>query len=90
MPELAGRDGAAYVRARDRLRKTADPVCWICHREIDLFLDWRHPMSWTADHEVPLSKGGDILGVLHPAHRSCNSRRGNGPRLNVPPPSRDW
>ena len=29
----------------------------------------------TADHIVPLSRGGGIEGNLRPAHRSCNSGR---------------
>lgn len=90
MPDTQGRDGHFYRKATAKLRRTADPICWICHGEIDLTLDYRHKMSWTADHEKPLSKGGKLLGKMHPAHRSCNSSRGVGERIVIPKPSRDW
>lgn len=42
-------------------------ACWICgdgKRDHD---------PWTADHVIP----GDSNSLLLPAHKSCNSRRGN-------------
>lgn len=45
-------------------------MCWLCGE----------PGSRTADHVVPRSAGGgDDLGNLRPAHRGCNSARGNTP-----------
>jgi hypothetical protein len=45
-------------------------TCWLCGL----------PGARTADHVVPRSAGGgDDLGNLRPAHRGCNSARGNTP-----------
>lgn len=73
---------AAYRRASRRLR-TTNNICWLCEQEIDIDLDRTHPMSWTADHVEPVSTGGNPRGELRPAHRSCNSRKGN--RTSAPP-----
>jgi 5-methylcytosine-specific restriction endonuclease McrA len=70
------RDHRGYRRRRDRLRRQAN-TCWLCGKPIDAELQAPHPMSFSADHVRPLSKGGDLLGELRPAHRSCNQRRGN-------------
>nr|WP_256122652.1 HNH endonuclease [Streptomyces sp. LUP47B] len=45
-------------------------------------------MSFTLDHEQPLSKGGNLLDPANarPAHRKCNSSRGN--RTQAPRPLR--
>lgn len=51
--------------------------CWLCGKPIDLSLPYTHPMSFTADHVHQLKDGGNIHGQLRPAHRSCNSKRGN-------------
>ena len=90
MPEKRGRDHRAYRAKTKRLRARTD-TCWICGEWIDRTLDYRHPMSWTADHETPLTKGGKLLGPMKAAHRSCNARRGNR-TLDRPliPTSRDW
>lgn len=32
-------------------------------------------MSYTYDHDVPLSRGGNPRGPGKQAHRACNSRR---------------
>lgn len=63
-----------------RRKVKADPdryPCHRCHTRIDTKLDWRHPMSYTYDHDVPLAQGGNPRGPGKPAHRSCNSRRGD-------------
>jgi hypothetical protein len=36
-----------------------------------------HGNAFTLDHVVPVGRGGDELGESRPAHRSCNSSRGN-------------
>lgn len=90
MPEKRGRNHRAYRAKTAKLRKRAD-TCWICGQPIDLTLDYRDPMSWTADHVQPLTKGGKLLGPMKAAHRSCNAKRGNrtGERNRLPT-SRDW
>jgi len=94
MPELQGRDDRAYRRMTARAKRTMPPICsgdQGCGQEIDLTLDWRDPMSWTYDHDVPLSLGGDLLGPGVPKHRACNARRGNGTRNGEQQTgSRDW
>lgn len=90
MPEKRGRDHRAYRAKTKRLRARTD-TCWICGEWIDRTLDYRHPMSWTADHETPLTKGGKLLGPMKAAHRSCNARRGNRTAPADPlPTSRAW
>jgi len=42
-------------------------LCWLCNEGA------RPNDPWTADHIFP----GNIESPLLPAHRSCNSRRGN-------------
>jgi 5-methylcytosine-specific restriction endonuclease McrA len=58
--------------------------CWICRAfgrpdYIDYSLPALDPMSFEADHLVPLSKGGDpwSLDNLDAAHRACNNWRKN-------------
>lgn len=87
------RDGngkAAYKRQRNRLLNQVRRnhlVCWICGGDIDVTLDRRDPMSFTADHVQPLSEGGHLVrNELRPAHMRCNSRRGNTPDMDI----EDW
>lgn len=53
-----------------RAAANADPscVCWLCGEPA------RVGDPWTADHVEP----GNPDSILLPAHRSCNSRRGDG------------
>ncbi|MFF3857553.1 HNH endonuclease [Micromonospora sp. NPDC002575] len=89
------RNGRPYRRLVDWLRAQRLP-CWLCGHEIGYDLDARHPLSFTLDHEVPLSRGGALLDVanVRPAHRRCNSRKGNrtpGPQSSGPVrSSRRW
>jgi 5-methylcytosine-specific restriction endonuclease McrA len=66
--------------------------CWICGHSIDPDLDSRHPMSFTLDHLIPLSKGGDLLDPANArsAHRRCNSARGNRTTPRPLQASRRW
>lgn len=90
MPEKRGRNHRAYRKKTAALRKRAD-TCHICGKPIDRTLDYRDPMSWTADHVRPLTKGGKLLGPMKAAHRSCNARRGNRTEPADPlPTSRAW
>lgn len=61
----AGRTSQAITR---KVIETYGDVCHLCHR----------PGATTRDHLIPYSLGGtDDLGNLRPAHRRCNSIRGN-------------
>lgn len=47
--------------------------CGICLNEIDMSLRDPHPDSWSLDHLVPRSRGGnDELENLIGSHRVCN------------------
>lgn len=84
MARHAGRSGRPWRRTaatiRAQVRDNGAP-CGLCGLPIDLTLDPRHPMSFTVEHMDPLSLGGAPRDAsrLCPAHRSCNSRRGNRP-----------
>lgn len=83
MPEKLGRDSKEYRRFTAHKRRTEPPICagpGGCNQEIDLTLHYLDGMSWTWDHMVPLSLGGDLLGPGWPKHRSCNARRQTGAR----------
>lgn len=83
----------AYRKARADLKRKARArgwPCWLCLQPIDYSLDYRDPLAFTADHVEPLARGGALLGVLKPAHRSCNSRRGDGTRTERIPTTRKW
>ena len=86
------RNGRPYRRLCAWLRAQRLP-CWLCGPEIGYDLDARHPLSFTLDHEIPLSRGGNLLDPhnARPAHRRCNSSKGN--RTPTPTPvrsSRRW
>ena len=93
---VVGRDNKQYRDLSNALRRKGRAnklPCWICGHAIDYDLDWRHPMSYTYDHIHAVGNGGHMRGEGMPAHRSCNSRRGNRRDFtNVPPPrtTRDW
>ncbi|MEV8636530.1 HNH endonuclease [Streptosporangium sp. NPDC051023] len=91
MARSKGRAGRPYRRLRDQVR-AASRVCWICGHAIDLALPPRHPLSWTLDHLMPLSRGGDPLDPSNAraAHYRCNSGRGNRLRARQPTTSRRW
>lgn len=83
-----------YRKQNARMRRsTPTPICWICGELIDLELPRHHRMAWTADHLTPLSQGGDIYGERRPAHRACNSSRGDGTHPTPAdkfPTTRNW
>ncbi|MBE7159512.1 HNH endonuclease [Gordonia polyisoprenivorans] len=64
-----------YRRARAKLKREHD-ICHLCGKWIDPDLKTPHPMSFEADHIVPIARGGDNRGALAPSHRICNQRRG--------------
>lgn len=84
------RDGvgkAAYKRKRAQLMRrtrTESLPCHICGGQIDLTLDPKHSMSFTADHMIPLAAGGHLVrNELRPAHRACNARRGDAGEVEI-------
>ncbi|VEI13228.1 HNH endonuclease [Trueperella bialowiezensis] len=84
-------------KALYRKSKRTNAPCWICGQPIDYDAHWKSKWSFTADHITPIALGGKWRGELRPAHRSCNSRRGDTTNKNqqttVKPPttnSRKW
>jgi len=76
-------NGHRWRIARERVRARGDG-CWICRvfgrpDAIDYSLSATHPMSFEADHLVPVSKGGAMFDPenLAAAHRACNNWRKN-------------
>jgi 5-methylcytosine-specific restriction endonuclease McrA len=54
-------------------------VCWLCGGTIDPHAT-EVGARWSMDHVVPISRGGtNALDNLRPAHRACNSARGDRP-----------
>ena len=93
------RNDRAYTAKRDALKrqsKKKNSPCHLCGKAIDYTLDYKHPMSFTADHIEAVAAGGSMTGALKPAHRACNSRRGKKPltelttRRPEPRTSRQW
>lgn len=76
----------AYRRNAARLKAEGTGICALCGTTIWMDAPPRSPLSWTADHIVPYSRGGthDIEN-LREAHYKCNSSRGNrdGPPRNM-------
>lgn len=79
------RHGRRYRENRTRILR-GSPACHICGQPIDTSLphwivstDGRrtiNPMAATADHIIPVAKGGgDSLSNLKPAHMGCNRSR---------------
>lgn len=74
------RDGSAktpYLRNRRRVISEAS-VCAICGKPLDKKLKFPHPMSVTADHIIPISRGGDPKDPdnLQAVHLICNQVKG--------------
>lgn len=93
---VTGRDNKTYrdlSRALKRHGQRHQLPCWICGHPIDYTLPWKHPMSYTYDHIHAVGSGGNMRGEGRPAHRSCNSRRGNqrdAGTITPPATTRDW
>lgn len=62
-------------------------VCWICGTTIDR-------SEYSVDHLIPQSHDATLtwnVEFMRPAHRRCNSSRGNRrPRTSKPKRSREW
>jgi len=66
----------AYLRNRKKIRN--EDTCWLCGQWIDEQFKAPHPMSWSADHVIAVTRGGNNReGELKPAHRICNQKRYN-------------
>lgn len=80
MPRSRGRGGRPWrtACAAVRARVQAGEPCRLCGRPINLALPARTRWSFSVDHLVPLSAGGDPLNPanLAPAHLGCNAARG--------------
>lgn len=88
-----GRSGRPAARLRAWLKREGTNICWLCAKPIDLSLHHTHPDSWTMDHIKPLSLFPELAlerSNVREAHRSCNSKRGTGNRVNKGRVSRDW
>jgi 5-methylcytosine-specific restriction endonuclease McrA len=98
-------DYRANGTRRTRLRRAVihrdgpDLCCHLCHAPIDLTLKFPHPYSFSLDHYIPQSKGGDVWALDNclPAHLTHNQSRGNRQpttQRHTPPPtvpaSRQW
>jgi hypothetical protein len=70
------RDKVAKEKAK--ALKAREVICHLCLEPIDMTLPYHDAMAWTLDHLDALATGGHILGKTMPAHRSCNSRKGDG------------
>lgn len=58
----------------------ANGRCGICKQHIDITLKYPDPQSFSIDHIIPVSLGGNhAVSNLQPAHLVCNSKRGNKP-----------
>lgn len=76
----------AYRQLRTKQRNKGLP-CWLCGLPIDYHAPPRTRWSFTLDHVIPRSLGGDPLSEANSrsAHYSCNSSRGNGTRAKQRP-----
>ena len=52
-------------------------ICGLCLEDIDPEVRWPHPESYSIDHIIPLSRGGDhSYANTQSAHLLCNMRKG--------------
>jgi 5-methylcytosine-specific restriction endonuclease McrA len=91
MARSPGRTGHRWRRLVTHVQRRADP-CWLCGHPIDWDAEPRTPKSFSVDHIVPLSLGGDPLDPANAAtaHYGCNSARQNKTVTPRPPTSRAW
>lgn len=92
MAETKGRKGRPWRRMCALVYETYPAVCWLCHHQIDTDLPETDAMSATVDHVIARDKGGSSTDInnLRPAHRRCNSRKGNRQAVRQPVTSRVW
>lgn len=78
LPRVLKWNKTEWAVARKRAIASKDPICAICHREIDLEAPPFHPLAVEVDHIVPRSRGGAIyeLDNLQLTHSQCNRKKG--------------
>lgn len=79
------RDLRSYRNKVTRERKKAErngATCHLCLQAIDMTLPYLDKWAWTLDHLDSLASGGHINGTTLPAHRRCNSAKGDGKKVN--------
>lgn len=72
-----GSQNATKRREMEKAFKRQGGRCWLCGKPMKLN---GHPYSRntaTADHIIPKSMGGGLVGNIKAAHRACNMKRGN-------------
>jgi len=66
---------------RDLAKAACPPgsVCMLCRKPIVFGLRHGHPLGPSADHIIPLDRGGAPFDPTNigPAHHGCNSAKGN-------------
>lgn len=71
------RDSLIEVYDRIEIYNLYSGICALCSEQIDLSLEWPHPMSFSIDHTVPLALGGsDTPDNVAPSHLLCNLQKG--------------
>jgi HNH endonuclease len=62
-----------------RLHKRDKGICSLCHKKVDIKLQWPDLMCATIDHIIPLTKGGSHAWPnVALAHHRCNTMKNNG------------
>lgn len=83
---MGSHDSALYKRNRAMLRRQSESVnapCYYCGCPIDYHASRFAPLSFTADHVIPVAAGGsDRMENLVPCHWKCN--RAKSDMLAVP------
>lgn len=75
-----GRSSRPWRRLLPLVLTTYGTTCHLCLLPIRLDLPAKHPDGPSADHIIPVKRGGlDTLDNLRPAHRRCNYSRGARP-----------
>src|SRR5262245_41943330 len=94
--------GWAYSNLRDEYWATLEQLgfthvpCALCKELVDLQLKGRSSKSRSIDHQLPVSKGGDLMDwrSWQVVHYGCNAVKGNRnikrDALAIPEPSREW
>ena len=71
-----GHDGHLYKVNRAALRRDCQRInarCYLCGQPIDYGASSPAPLSFTADHRIPVNAGGsDRMENLAPCHWKCN------------------
>lgn len=86
-----GRVSEAYLRSRARCI-AEETECWLCRKPVNKRLSGRHPLGPTADHVIPISRGGPQCDRtnMRLAHNRCNAARGNRMSVAKQEHSEDW